>query len=243
VKVSIVLPTYNESSNIVDLVEQIIKQTPSPWELEIIVVDDNSPDGTFDTIKDAYAQDQRIIAFLRKEDPGLAKSIRAGIEKATGEQVLVMDTDFTHDPVEIPKMLHLGKMYDVVSGSRFCAGGSMEDQPHYLASLFYNWFIRIILRTQIQDNLGGFFTISRKKLCLLPYDDIFFGYGDYFFRLLNYSQKKRYTVIEIPTHYCTRSKGTSKSNFHRLLCSYSKAIFKFRLKLFLEKKSYKTIDS
>jgi len=234
VKLSVILPTYNEAGNIVELIKSIIRNIPKHWRYEIIVVDDNSPDKTLSAVQDAFEQNVNILPVLRKTDSSLAKSIRTGIERATGEQVLVMDTDFTHDPSEIPKMLHLGEMYDIVSGSRFCAGGSMEDKPHYLASLFYNWFIRIVLRTQIQDNLGGYFTIKRKKLSRLPYDLIFFGYGDYFFRLLNYSQKRGYTVIEIPAHYRVRSMGTSKSHFHRLLWSYSKAIFQFRLKSFFE---------
>ena len=100
-----------------------------------------------------------------------------------------MDTDFTHDPAEIPKLLHVGEVYDIVSGSRFCAGGSMQDTQHYLSSLAYNWMIRLVLRTQIQDNLGGYFTMRREKLRQLPLDLIFCGYGDYFFRLLHCARK------------------------------------------------------
>ena len=224
-KVSIILPTYNEAGNIVELVRQILLNIPAGWDSEIIVVDDNSPDQTFEVVRNAFKDSPAVIPVLRTTDRGFAKSIRAGIEKAQGDQILVMDSDLTHDPVEIPKMLHVGRMYDIVSGSRFSPGGNMQDTRHYVASLVYNWFMRLVLRTQVQDNLGGYFTIRKEKLNLLPFDLIFFGYGDYFFRLLHYAQKQGMTIVEIPAYYRTRDKGASKSHFGKLLFQYSKEMF------------------
>lgn len=227
-KVSIILPTYNEVGNIVDLVNKIITNVPSNWEYEIIVVDDNSPDETFLKVKIAFKENLSVIPMLRTVDKGLAKSIRAGIERASGDQVIIMDTDFTHNPAEISKMLHVGEVYDIVSGSRFCPGGNMQDTKHYLASLIYNWFMRLILKTQVQDNLGGFFTINREKLFKLPFDKIFFGYGDYFFRILFYAHKLGLTIVEIPAIYQIRKEGTSKSNFFKMVFSYTKAVLHLR---------------
>ncbi len=228
-KVSVILPTYNEAENIVELVQAIIQNVPPGWEHEVIVVDDNSPDKTWQRVHDCFKDDPSVVPILRTVDRGFAKSIRAGIERAQGEQILVMDSDFTHDPVEIPKMLHVGQVYDIVSGSRFAPGGNMQDVQHYLASMLYNWFMRILLRTQVQDNLGGFFTISRRNLERLPFDLIFFGYGDYFFRLLHYAQKEGMTIVEIPALYRTRRKGQSKSNFLGMLRSYTSAVLALRL--------------
>src|SRR5262249_19003338 len=212
-KVSVVLPTYNEAGNIVRLVGAILAAAPAGWQPEIIVVDDNSPDGTHASVLAAYGQDARVQAVLRTTDRGFAKSIRAGIERSTGERIIVMDTDFTHDPVEIPRLLHVGEIYDLVSCSRFCAGGRMQDNAHYLASLLYNWLLRAILRTQVQDNLGGYFTITKRALERLPFDRIFFGYGDYFFRLIYFAEKSGYKIVEIPAEYKTRTAGRSKSSF------------------------------
>lgn len=223
-KVSVILPTYNEAGNIVELVHSIIENIPTGWDYEIIVVDDNSPDQTYPIVQSAFKDNPAVVPVLRTTDRGLAKSIRTGIEKARGDQILVMDTDFTHDPAEIPKMLHVSRVYDIASGSRFCPGGSMQDTKHYTASLMYNWFMRLVLRTQVQDNLGGFFTISKEKLELLPFDRIFFGYGDYYFRLLHYAQKRGLTVVEVPAQYRVRDKGESKSNFAKLLFSYTRAM-------------------
>jgi len=223
-KVSVILPTFNEADNIINLINAIIENIPPLWDYEILVVDDNSPDQTYKMVSDCFKHNPKVVPIIRELDRGLAKSIRVGIEKANGDQILVMDTDFTHDPFEIPKLLHVAQVYDIVSGSRFCPGGNMDDTMHYLASLFYNWSLRLVLRTQIQDNLGGFFTIKKALLFNLPLDAIFFGYGDYFFRLLFFAQKNGYKIVELPAYYHTRSKGRSKSNFSKLLITYTFAV-------------------
>lgn len=219
--VSVILPTYNESGNIVRLVTAVATNIPAGWDYQILVVDDNSPDDTLGAVKRAYSNDPRVVPILRTEDRGFAKSIRAGIERASGEHIVVMDSDLTHDPVEVPKLLHVGDMYDFVSGSRFCAGGRMVDTTHYLLSMGYNWLLRLLIRTQVQDNLGGYFTARREMLLSLPLDEIFFGYGDYYFRLLHFVQKSGYSIVEVPAAYLLRSEGNSKSNWWRMLVTYT----------------------
>ena len=226
--VSVILPTYNEGTNIVSLVKSIASVVPANCEYEIIVVDDDSPDGTYETVRRAFRDDPRLVPLLRTQDRGLAKSIRAGIESARGDYVVVMDTDFTHNPEEIPKLLHVAELYDIVSGSRFCPGGLMQSTTHYLCSLTFNWLVRIILRTQIQDNTGGYFAIHRTKLLALPLERIFFGYGDYFFRLLHYAQKSNYSIVEIPARYIARTEGQSKSSFIRMFFGYTMAMFRMK---------------
>jgi dolichol-phosphate mannosyltransferase len=229
-KVSVILPTYNEAGNIVGLVEDILRYFPPDVEPEILIVDDDSPDRTCQVAKNAFAANRNVRVILRTEDRGFAKSIRAGIEQATGELVIVMDTDFTHNPVEIPRMLHIARVYDIVSGSRFCAGGNMQDRNHYLASLAYNWLLRLVLHTQVQDNVGGYFVMKREKILSLPLDEIFFGYGEYFFRLLYFAQRYGFKVIEIPAVYRNRGYGSSKSSFMKMLFSYSGAAILLRIR-------------
>ena len=226
-KVSVVLPTYNEAGNIVSLVENILNIIPIDIKPEVIIVDDDSPDNTYEIALKAFSLNPAVKVFLRTKDRGLAKSIRYGIEHASGDSVVVMDTDFTHNPAEIPRLLHVGEMYDMVSGSRFCVGGNMEGKAHYLASFVYNLMLRVILRTQVQDNLGGFFIMNRKKLLSLPLDKIFFGYGDYFFRLIYLVERRGYTIIEVPAFYEIRSRGKSKSNFLKMFYKYSWSALKF----------------
>lgn len=219
--VSIILPTYNESGHIIDLIKLIADSIPPGWEYSIIVVDDSSPDGTYSLVKDSFAFDQRVIPLLRLSERGLAKSIMTGIEHASSEYIVVMDADFTHDPSEIPRFLTLAQAYSLVSGSRFCSGGRMQDTSHYFASMLFNWILRLILRTQIQDNLGGYWVSQTSLVKRLPMHRIFFGYGDYFFRLLQHMQRSGATIIEAPAKYTSRKTGHSKSSFVKMLFTYS----------------------
>jgi dolichol-phosphate mannosyltransferase len=230
VKVSAILPTYNEAGNIVNLIAAIKRQIPATWTREILVVDDNSRDGTLDLVRDAYANDPEVKTILRTEDRGLAASIRTGIDAATGDYLLVMDTDFTHRPEEIPSMLHVVQVADLVNGSRFCPGGNMADMAHYMASFIYNLLVRFIIRTQIQDNLGGFWVADAGLIRCLAFDEIFFGYGDYYIRLLHFAQRAGMKIIELPSQYCERTSGASKSNFGKLLFQYSAMVLKLALR-------------
>jgi dolichol-phosphate mannosyltransferase len=236
--VSVILPTYNESRNIVTLIEAVAANIPSGWDYQILVVDDNSPDDTIGAVKLAFESNPRVLTILRTEDRGLAKSIRTGIERSKCERVIVMDADLTHDPAEIPKLLHVGEIYGFVTASRFCAGGRMEDTNHYLFSMAFNWVLRILLRTQVQDNLGGYFTARREMLLRLPLDEIFFGYGDYYYRLLHFVQKFGEAVIELPASYMLRNSGESKSNWGRMLVNYTLGAvkLKWRIRKFKAKK-------
>ena len=227
--VSIIVPTYNEAGNILTLIRRIKEALPAGLDYEIVVVDDNSPDGTFAAVQQAHKNDPTVISVLRTKDRGLGRSVKEGIERSRGTRVVVMDADFTHDPAEIPRLLHVGEVYDIVSGSRFCAGGNMQDRRHYLTSLLYNLFLRVLLRTQVQDNLGGFFTIRRSRLEQLPLETIFTGYGDYFFRLIYFAQRRKLTLVELPAYYGSRTWGSSKSSALAMMWGYTKAAVELRL--------------
>lgn len=229
-KVSVILPTFNEAGNIVALVAAIKKQIPATWSHEIVVVDDNSRDGTLDLVRNAYGEDSEIKTILRTSNRGLAASIRTGIDAATGDYLLVMDTDFTHRPEEIPSMLHVVQIADLVNGSRFCPGGNMADTAHYMASFIYNLLVRFVIRTQIQDNLGGFWVADARLIRRLPFEEIFFGYGDYYIRLLHFAQHAGMKIIELPSQYGERSSGASKSHFGKLLFQYSTMVLKLALR-------------
>lgn len=231
-KVSVILPTYNEAKNIVDLVHSVIENIPAGWDYEVIVVDDSSPDGTYAAVVNAFRGNPHVVAIVRDSTPGLAASIFDGIQRAQGEQIVIMDADFTHDPAEIPRLLHVGRVYDIVSGSRFCAGGRMVDTAHYVTSMIYNWFLRLVLRTQVQDNLGGYFTARKRDIMSLPVERIFFGYGDYFFRLLHYAQRRKLSIVEIPAQYMMRSRGASKSNHLKMIYAYTWAMLRLKYDIY-----------
>ena len=243
---SIILPTYNERDNIVDLVEAIqVELNDFDFSYEILVMDDSSPDGTADFVRETYdlgAADERgewvaidkrslIRLHVRTQDKGLAKSIRDGLERAKGDTLIVMDTDFNHGPDMIPQMVDLLRYYDLVIGSRYIMGGGMEDIWRYRASLLYNIFIRVLFFTRIQDHLSGYFAIRRERLFELDFlfDRIFYGYGDYFIRLLMLAWRNHWSMLEVPVFYVLRRHGESKTGLWRVFREYTTAVLKLRI--------------
>ena len=230
--VSIVLPTYNERENICDLIDAIDQAlTPSGLAWEVLVVDDSSPDGTADAVRQRYGPVGPVKLHVRSSDKGLAKSIRYGLEQAAGRTLVVMDTDFNHDPALIPQMVDLLRYYELVIGSRFVMRGGMEDAARYRMSLLYNVFIRSLFHTQIQDNLSGFFAVRRETLFQLQpkFDRIFYGYGDYFIRLLLLAWRSNWKILEVPVFYILRRHGESKTGFWDIFRDYTLAVLKLRL--------------
>ena len=222
-RLSVVLPTYNESGNIARLIEAVREAAQPVSELEIVVVDDDSSDGTAE-VAAASGADVRVI--VRKTARGLATAVRRGIEEAKGEVVVVMDTDFNHQPEMIPQMVDFLRFYDLVTGSRFTVGGGMEEYGRYRLSFLFNFFCRMLLGTKLQDHLSGFFAARRATILDLDLDDIFDGYGDYFIRLLVESLARGSTVLEVPVYYPARSHGESKTKFLRTLGQYTSAVVK-----------------
>ncbi len=230
VDVSVVLPTYNERGNIVPLIEAIQGELGRAGiTYEILVIDDNSPDGTAQLVRERFGHDANVRLHVRTQERGLATAILHGIRQATGDCVAVMDTDFNHDPAKLPQMVKFLEYYDIIVGSRFTMGGGMEDRWRYVASFIFNFFVRFVLRTQIQDNLSGFFTMRREKLLAMDLDSIFRGYGEYFMHLLFMAWKKNYHILEVPTFYHLRRHGKSKSRFFHMLITYTLAALKVRL--------------
>lgn len=226
---SVILPTYNEKDNILPLLGKIRKTlTTHLNDCELIVVDDNSPDGTGKLAQEKYQNDPRVKIFIRENERGLATAIKFGILNSTGENLVVMDTDFNHDPALIPQMIELLKHYDLVIGSRFVTGGGMEDKKRYWLSLLYNYALRIFLWLSTRDNLSGYFAIRRERLMSLPANRIFFGYGDYFMRLNFFALKQNFKIIEVPVFYQLRKGGQSKSSFFRMFLQYSLAAVRLR---------------
>lgn len=247
VMVSVVLPTYNERDNIVDLIEAIEHELePTTLCYEVLVVDDSSPDETAQFVCDRFGlvagapqswhgkvgEHGQVRVIVRTEDRGLAKSIRHGLEEAQGSTLVVMDTDFNHDPAMIPQMVDLLRYYDLVIGSRFVMRGGMEDGLRYLLSFAYNIFIRALFRTQIQDNLSGFFAVRQSHLFQLAplFDKIFYGYGDYFIRLLLVAWRRDWKILEVPVFYILRRHGDSKTGFWRIFSDYTTAVIRLRFR-------------
>ena len=127
--VSVILPTYNERDNIGELIECIdIALRAESFAYECLVVDDNSPDGTAQFVREQFGNRENIRVCVRLHERGLASAIKHGVLNAAGDVVVVMDTDFNHDPRMIPQMVKFLQYYDIVIGSRFVMRGGMRER-------------------------------------------------------------------------------------------------------------------
>jgi len=217
--ISVILPTFNERENIVSLIPAIHNELRD-FPHEILVVDDQSPDGTAQAIMDM--RDPAVRVIIRTEERGYAESIRCGIEQATGDILVIMDSDFNHNPRHIPYIVQMLSDYDCVSASRFLNGGQMVPAWRGIASGIFNIFVRQMTGGRMTDNLYGFFGLKREVLRRCSYDDIFFGFGDYGMRLLFYLQQNKAKIFEFPAVCGRRSAGRGNRRYVRMLYRYIK---------------------
>ena len=225
--VSVVLPTYNEKGNVIPLIKEIHKNLEG-YQHEIIVADDNSPDGTYEAVKSLNYDFVKPI--LRTENKGFANSIRCGIEHASGNVITVMDSDFNHQPEYLPFMIDNIQYYDCVTASRFLYGGAMDSRLRHYLSWIFNIFTRILTGGRITDSLYGYFAIKRDTLNTLDFDKVFWGYGDYCIRLFYFLQVNRKNVLQFPAINGKRIDGEGNSRFLNVLFQYTKAVLKLTLK-------------
>lgn len=228
-RVSVVLPTYNEREGICSILEDLLSairaQGLSP---ELLVVDDQSPDGTADAVVRRFA-DEPAVRVHRRRERGLAGAIRAGIELATGDVIVLMDTDGNHDPKQVPALVARLQDADIVVGSRYAHGGDMPTSRfRYWCSLVFTRWASFVLGLNVADCLSGFLCFRRELLSGINRDEVFRGYGDYAIRLLYWARLQRLRLVEVPTVYGLRRGGLSKTSFASVLYQYSRAVIRLR---------------
>lgn len=160
-KTVIVLPTYNEAENVPLIATQIAASLPYA---DVMVMDDNSPDGTADTAERLFSTDARYAGFrvVRRSGPrGLGRAYRDGFQRAMDagyERIVQMDADLSHDPVYLPDLLEKSGNAGLVIGSRYCSGGGVRNWPasRVRLSRFANWYVRKIARIPVADATAGF---------------------------------------------------------------------------------------
>ena len=204
--VSIILATYNERENVLDTIENIFRFVTFP--LEIIVVDDDSPDQTWRLVE--QLDEPRINLIRRVHTRGLASAFNRGIIESRGDIVSWMDADMCMPPSLLPAMIEKLKDYDIVIGSRYVEGAKDDRAPlRVYASLLINWVARIVLGYGIRDYDSGFVVLRRTvfdKVSIIPT-----GYGAYFMEFIYMCCKKGLIVYEMPYVFKDRVKGVSKS--------------------------------
>lgn len=231
-RISIILPTFNEKENVLALIKAIHEHL-NIYDHEIIIVDDNSPDGTYEAVM--REEDARLKCLLRKKEKSLARSIRCGIEASDGDLLVVMDSDFNHQPRYLKPMIEALEHYDCVVASRFLPGGKMDNPLRHALSWIFNRYILWITRGEVSDNLYGFFAVRREVMQRCDYGKIFFGYGDYFIRLMYYFQRNEISIYQVPAVNGARRQGQGNRQFLKTAWQYFLAVhalvFKERLRL------------
>lgn len=209
----VIIPTYNEKENITNMIPEVLKLYAEG--IDILVVDDNSPDGTGDIVKNISEENPRVHLLSRPGKMGLGTAYVAGFKYALEQgydYIFEMDADFSHDPKEIKNFLTTIKDYDLVIGSRYIKGVNVINWPmqRLLLSYFANIYTRIITGLPVKDSTGGFKCFRRKVLESIKLDEI--KSNGYAFQIeMNYkAYKKGFKLKEIPIIFNDRFAGQSK---------------------------------
>lgn len=210
----IIIPTYNEKDNIENLTKEILSLKV---DVRILIIDDNSPDGTGKIADTLAASDDRIMVLHRKTKEGLGKAYLEGfryvIKNTDAEYIMEMDADFSHDPKYIPKFLEEIKDADLVIGSRFYQGRiNIVNWP--LSRLIFSYgaslYVRLFSRLSLSDPTGGYKCFRRRVIeAILKAGIVSNGYA---FQIeVNYiCRKMGFVIKEIPIIFYDRDKGSSK---------------------------------
>jgi len=228
-QVSIIIPTYNESQNIINILKSIGSNLPKNLLTQAIIVDDNSPDGTGKIVEDYMKNLKKMANYTievihRKAKDGLGSAILNGIQHAKGDTIVVMDSDFSHPPQIIPKLIESVKKYqfDIAVASRYIKGGNIQgwSLKRKIMSKFATLIAKKGLGIDAKDPMSGFFAFKKNILNGLNIDAI--GYKILLEILV---KTKNVTITEIPYTFQDREFGSSKLNYKTIL-DYYKSVWK-----------------
>lgn len=211
----VVIPTYNESMNLPTIVPDVLRQDPR---LEILVVDDNSPDGTGRMADDMAAKDPRVHVLHRPGKQGLGTAYLAGFKWAlerSYELVFEMDADFSHDPGHLKEFLKAAEGADLVLGSRYLGGKvTVVNWPmgRLLLSYFANVYARQITGLAIWDLTGGFKCFRRRVLEAIDLSAVRSNGYAFQIEMTFRAWRKKFRLSEIPITFVDRTEGQSKMN-------------------------------
>lgn len=230
-KTLVIIPTYNELENMPRLLPEVLSKNE---EINVLIVDDNSPDGTAAYVENEIKNNDRIHLIKRSSKQGLGTAYIAGFKYALQknfELIFEMDADFSHDPNEIPRFLEEIKDSDLVLGSRYKNGVNVINWPmrRLLLSWFANLYTRFITGMPVHDATGGFKCFRRKVLEAIDLNQV--TSNGYAFQIeMNFKAwKKGFAVKEIPIIFVDRMKGESKMS-KKIVREAVTMVWKLRLK-------------
>ncbi len=211
-KALVIVPTYNEKENIEKLIGQVLEKDEC---LEMLIVDDNSPDGTGELVDGVRAQNPRVHVMHREGKLGLGSAYKAGFRWALErdyELVFEMDADFSHDPRYLPDFLAAAREADLVIGSRYVQGVNVVNWPMSRLLLSYgaSIYTRVITGLPVKDPTGGFKCFHRRVLEALELDKVRSEGYSFQIEVSFKVYRKGFRIKEIPIIFVDRHSGTSK---------------------------------
>jgi dolichol-phosphate mannosyltransferase len=211
-KALVIIPTYDEAENVDSIIDEVLKQDKA---LDVLIVDDNSPDGTAEIVEKKLKKNKRIHILKRKGKLGLGSAYVAGFKYALEQDydyIFEMDADFSHDPAMLPKMLEEIQNNDLVIGSRYIEGMNVVNWPlrRLLLSWFASKYVWFITGMPISDPTGGFKCFKKEVLANTNLD-LILSDGYSFQVEMNYrTWINKYKIKEIPIVFTDRRSGQSK---------------------------------
>lgn len=219
---SIILPCLDELENLKILIKKLFKIFKKK-KIQINIIDDSNNDKT----KKFFEKNKyKYISYVQRNQPkNLGKSVLLGIKLSKYNNIIVMDSDFNHNPSDIKKILQILKKKSptIICGSRFFKNGYGNNFYRHWSSLIYCKILNIIIDTNISDLLSGFFYLKKQEINEIPdkiKKEIFNGYGEYYLKLLICFYKRKKKITYFPIIYGKRKFGISKSNFFKMLFAY-----------------------
>lgn len=208
----VIIPTYNERENIERILPAVLSQHPA---LEVLVVDDGSPDGTGDVVEQMARGSRRIHLLRRPGKLGLGTAYIAGFKWGLArdyDHFLEMDADFSHDPAEIPNFLKAAEQYDVVLGSRYIDGIRVVNWPlsRLILSKGAAWYVRLVTGLPVADPTGGFKCFRRVVLESIALDSVRSNGYAFQVELTYKAWMQGFRIKEIPITFVDRYAGQSK---------------------------------
>ena len=206
----VIIPTYNEADNVAAIIEAVLKQDKN---INVLIVDDNSPDGTSQIVE--KIKNKRVHLLTRAGKMGLGSAYVAGFKYALEnnyEFIFEMDADFSHDPEVIPRMLEAIEDNDLVIGSRYLDGINVVNWPlrRLILSFLASKYVRLITGMPINDPTGGFKCFRRKVLESIKLDDILSDGYSFQIEMNFRTWRKKFRIKEIPIVFTDRRSGQSK---------------------------------
>lgn len=227
-KFSVLIPTYKESKNLPALIKSL-ENNLSRWEFEVVFIDDDSSNGTAEMVRKLSARHDNLRLLVRPKKMGLGSAYKDGFKVSTGNFIVEMDADLSHNPEELPKLLEELNHADVAVGSRRVPGGRVVGWKWHrrLISLGANLLASLVLGLKVRDATSGFRAYKRSTFDEIASKSTMNGF-EFQIEALYIAKKLGFKVVEVPITFTGRKRGESKLR-PKDVVNFFKSIFKMRL--------------